>query len=205
LAGPFLLRKVIRTHCTFVNNRMKLRLVHIRAILASVGIGLVALAAQTPALADIPPEPLAKWIDKPVLLGQAEYRFLGRPMYLAQYYAPEDGQQPDFVPSGLELTYLRAFSAGLLAWASMAELRRLEGEPADHTDFEAGLRSCFSDVSEGDRYLALAKSADDLELWLNGKQVCTISGARWSERFLSIWLSENARDPRLARVLKGID
>lgn len=166
---------------------------------ASLLVALIASAVP----ADMPPDPLAERFKSPVIRGQAEFRFLGRPMYQAEFYAAEAGQQQGLAPSALELTYQRAFSEGLLVWASMAELRRLEGERADHAEFESALETCFSDVAEGDRYLALAVSADDLEFWLNREQVCTISGTRWSERFLSIWLSENARDPQLARMLIG--
>lgn len=202
MAGPFLFWAVIRPSGACVSWGMRIRISLPHNPLKAAASLLAALTASA-ALADIPPDPLAERFKTPVLRGQAEFRFLGRPMYQAEFYAPEAGQQQGLAPSALELTYQRAFSEGLLVWASMAELRRLEGERADHADFESALETCFSDVVEGDRYLALAANADDLEFWLNGEQACQISGAGWSDRFLSIWLSENARDPRLARVLMG--
>jgi hypothetical protein len=138
-------------------------------------------------------------------LGQAEYRFWGQPMYEARLLTPGAAELDWTRPLGLELEYARSFDAGVLVWSSLVELRRLEGTRPDHDAFEAALSGCFASVSAGDSYLALATSADDLGFFLNGDEVCAISGDRWAERFLAIWLSEDSRDPASARALLGAD
>lgn len=137
--------------------------------------------------------------------GQADYRFWGQPMYQARLLTPGAEALDWARPLGLELEYARGFDAGVLVWSSMVELRRLEGRRGDHEAFEAALADCFASVSAGDSYLALARSADDLDFYLNGDEVCAISGDRWAERFLAIWLSEDSRDPASARALLGAD
>lgn len=135
--------------------------------------------------------------------GSAEYRFLGQTLYQAALYTPE-GQSLNWdSPAGLALSYQRDFSGRTLMRASMAELRRMEGKADDHAEIEKGLADCFRDVEKGDRYLAVAVSPDDLEFWLNGENTCTLSGQQWAERFMAIWVSDQSRDQRSARLLRN--
>lgn len=137
--------------------------------------------------------------------GQARFDFLDRPFFAATLYTP-DAQPLDWdKPLGLLLEYDRWFAGGLLVYSSMFEMNRIEGAQADHPDIRKQLRTCFKTVRKGDSYLAYAHQPDAIKFWRNGQLTCTLQADRIAERFLSIWLSDMARDPELAMILRGDD
>lgn len=166
-------------------------------------LGLLAATAPFLAMAETAPSEVRRHIDQAALRGMAEFRALGQRLYTAELFTP-NGHALDWSRgAALSLTYSRNFPAGVLVWASMAELDRLEGPQSDHESLRQGLEGCFTTVGKGDRYLALARDADHLEFWLNGVHVCTLTGRRWAERYLSIWLSDQSRAPHLSKALIG--
>lgn len=105
-------------------------------------------------------------------------------------------------PMALELTYQRNFTAADLVTGTEAEMTRIEGRNV--ADTVAALTPCFADVSEGDRFVAVGLSPDRIALWLNGAQRCDVAYPAIRQRFLSIWLSDNARFANLSRKLRGL-
>jgi len=160
---------------------------------------LITLFVQTPPAEARQAAPVAAL---PNLIGDVTVRWLGFPMYRATLYseAARFDWQSRFA---LELTYIRGFDRDTLVWSTIEELKRMEGPRSDHARIEQSLGTCFRDVGNGDRFVAFAESRDRVSLWFNGQRTCTMSHAQISERFLGIWLSDQARLASVSRKLRG--
>ncbi|MEO3416379.1 chalcone isomerase family protein [Roseovarius sp. CAU 1744] len=159
--------------------------------------------AVLPARATEGPALIARMFDTPALRGEATFRWLGVPLYTARFFTP-DGQALSWQkPAALQLIYARDFSRQSLVDATMSELERMEGTRADHAELAQKLVPCFRDVGEGDQFVAIATTTDEVQLYFNGAPTCQLRHAEINARFLGIWLSDNSRAPELSRRLRG--
>ncbi|MBT8153167.1 chalcone isomerase family protein [Epibacterium ulvae] len=136
-------------------------------------------------------------------LGSASFRWLGVTFYDATLYTQQASQFSWQKPMALELRYRKGVSGQKLAGSAAIEIKRLEGTPADYSQFVGKLQRCFRNVEKGDRYVALSSSPNTLQLSLNGRQTCTVNHPNARQRFFGIWLSPNSRMPGLSRRLRG--
>ena len=136
-------------------------------------------------------------------LGSASFRWLGVTFYDATLYTQENRQFSWQNPMALELRYRKGVSGQKLAGSAVIEIRRLEGKPADFSQFMSKLQSCFRDVRKGDRYVAVSPTVNRIQMSLNGKRTCTVDHPDVRQRFLGIWLSPNSRMPSLSQRLSG--
>lgn len=170
-----------------------------RTVTLALGLGAVlALGPMAQASTDI------SGLSNPTRIGEARLSFFGFVIYEGQLFT--EGGRP-FAPGepvALEIRYRRDFSAQQMLQATYDELGRVEGRAPDQRELVSRLASCFRDVTDGDSFLDISRSADQLELKLNGARTCDVRAPRVGERFLSIWLSDNSRFPRLSRRLRGM-
>jgi len=139
----------------------------------------------------------------PVQLGEATIRWLGAPIYDASLYTTGGGAFRWQAPMALQLAYRRGFSGAQLLDATMQEIRRIEGDRADHAKLGRDLEACYRDVGRGDAITAVSKGANDLSLWMNGSRLCALDMPNIQQRFLGIWLSPQSRIARLGLRLRG--
>ena len=136
-------------------------------------------------------------------LSSASVSVLGFSAYDTILYTPS-GQSFDWdAPMALEITYRRAFSADLLIDATRKEIDRIEGGPSDLDQVIGTLTTCMRDVGDNDQFLANAPTPDRIIFTLNGATTCDVTYPELRKRFLSIWLSDDSRFPRLSRQLRG--
>ena len=100
---------------------------------------------------------------------------------------------------GLELSYLRNLSGKDIVESTMRELERTGGG----LPVRAKLDACFTDVSKGDRYLAVTDGPNRVGFWLNGRKACTLSHPQIAPRFMAIFLGDNTRSKSFTRKLRG--
>jgi hypothetical protein len=167
------------------------------------GLSLL-LALPAAAQTQIVPQEVAASVNSAKERGRAQVRWLGLKIYTARLFTT-DGEAFDWTRSfALELTYDRRFSAASLSRASGKELARLEGRQSDHPEILQKLAICYQDVKAGDRFVALGRAKDQVDFLLNGRQTCQLKHDNIRQRLLSIWLSDDARDPDLSRQLRGL-
>ncbi len=160
-------------------------------LLASLGLAAWSIAAEARELRD------------PVAIGSAEVHLFGFKLYDARLMTPGGRSYDPGQPHALELRYARSFDREALLRATRKELRRIQGSRGVDAAMET-LRPCFRDVSSGDRFKATAFAPNSLSFHLNGTQTCVVQGPGLARQFLSIWLSDEARDPGLSRELRGV-
>ena len=175
----------------------------IRRLYAAVlTLCLAAAAAVMPA--DLRASTTIPGMSNPAPVGAASLSFLGFTVYRGRLFTEEGRNFVPGQPVALEIVYNRNFTAGQMLDTTRSELRRVEPDGSGHDQIVARLQECFRDVSQGDSFLAVSPTPDRLRLWLNGSATCDVQGDGIGERFLSIWLSENSRFPRLSRQLRGM-
>ena len=160
------------------------------------------MIAAAPLRASTGPE-VAKAVAGAKPLGAVTFRWLGVTLYEAVLFTPGGKGFSWAQPMALQLRYAREISRENLIKATMTELGRMEGARADHGAIETKLAQCFRDVGKGDRFTAAPKGAGRVDLYFNGSRTCTLNHPNIRERFLSIWLSDQARSTRLSRQLRG--
>ena len=138
-------------------------------------------------------------------VGSVQVRFFGFRLFEAALFT-EDGEAFAWNdPFALRLTYDRGFDRDTLLTASIDEMERLEGPRQDHVEIRAKLEACYRTVRQADSFLAVPESRDTLRFYLNGQRTCRIQHSGIRDRLLGIWLSDNARDARMSRQLRGVN
>ena len=140
----------------------------------------------------------------PVVIGEASLGVIGITAYDARLYTPNGAPFDWASPMALELDYKRGFSAQDLLRGTETEIRRIEGDTNDIPTVISLLSTCFYAVEDGDNYIAVGNSTDQIDLWRNGTQTCTVTYPDIRKRFLSIWLSDDSRFTSLSRKLRGL-
>ena len=142
-------------------------------------------------------------LPNPEVIGEASLGVIGITAYDARLFTSNGVPFDWAVPMALELDYKRGFSADDLLRGTEAEMRRTMGDSADMPTVIALLDDCFLAVENGDSYFAVSLSPDQIDLWRNGTQTCTVNYPDIRKRFLSIWLSDQSRFSTLSRKLRG--
>ena len=130
----------------------------------------------------------AAGVKNPGAISDVPFTWLGLKLYDASLYTPDGAAFSWQKPMAIELTYARKLPRTKLVNATRDELKRLEGNRADHSEIVA----------------AVARTAASVDLFFNGAKTCRLTQASIGKRFLNIWLSENSRSSRASRKLKGL-
>lgn len=137
-------------------------------------------------------------------ISDVPFTWLGLKLYDAALYTPGGAPFSWQSPLAIELTYARKLPRSKLVNATRDELKRLEGNRADHPAIVAELERCLRDVMRGDRFTAVARTSASVDLFFNGTKACRLTQAGIGKRFLKIWLSDNSRSARASRQLRGL-
>ncbi|MEM8571828.1 MAG: chalcone isomerase family protein [Pseudomonadota bacterium] len=165
---------------------------------------IVALVfASGVARADTAPPEVEASLGQPVLQGATDFEFLGFDLFDASLWTDGTGYS-DARPFALSLTYARRFTAEQLTRQTIRELARIEGSNTRSLAALASLEACFADVGRGDRITAVRLSSDGIRFFVNGRVSCDYQDAGFANRFFSIWLGDETRDPRRRDRLLGV-
>lgn len=153
-----------------------------------------------------PPSELARDLEKPVLAGNGQLRWLGFLVYeawlwTAPQFAPERFGAHSFA---LEIRYARAISGSALTETSLKQMQAVEAlPPARLAQWQQALKNAFPDVKPGDRITGVHLPDKGLRLYFNGQLYKAIDDPLLSQSFFAIWLSPATQEPRLRTQLLG--
>jgi hypothetical protein len=140
-------------------------------------------------------------VDDLQLIGEGQMKWLMFDVYHAALY----GAQPEFeaghYPLALALTYQRDISSSDLINVTRDEWRRLDIPKADQ--WIDSLASLWPDIKAGDKLAFRANSKDSGSFYFNDQHIGDIEGENFSECFLAIWLSLDAKVKKLRDQLIG--
>lgn len=143
--------------------------------------------------------PISAALPGAALRGEATFRYLGVALYQARLYTPSGARLNWDSDFAIELTYLRYLRKGDLVDSTLSELDRTG--PA--LPLRVALTRCYRDVHPGDRFTAISDGPDQLGMWLNGNQTCTLTHPDIKARFMGIFLGDDTRSRRFTRQLRG--
>jgi len=180
---------------------------YVFALVMTVCVVLAGSSSATTAQTDSPhlavPAEIASSLRAAAQRGSAKVRWLGIPIYSARLFTANAAPFSWSQPFALELAYDRSFKRDRLVYASGKELERLEGDQADHPDILSKLQDCYRTVSPGDRFVAFGAQKDRVDFLFNGRKTCELRHPDIRKRLLSIWMSDQSRDPKLSSQLRG--
>ena len=161
---------------------------------------VLAMSLVTGMAAAAPPE-MAGRVSSEGPSGCAEYRFLFLRLYRAELWTDAEvlpGQE-----FGLSLTYRRNLDRDELVESSISEMARMSGRPeASFGAARAELEQAMRSVSAGDRYTAWRAGSGEVQFYLNGDLVGTLTHD--ADLFLDIWFGPSSRYPaKRDRLLSG--
>lgn len=151
-----------------------------------------------------PPSEVRSDLRDAGLRGEVQVGWLVWDLYTARLWT-RDGAELDLdQPFALSLTYEIDFTVDELAGASVDEIARITGLPRDaFVGLGDTLRTCFKDVTEGDRITGVSLGPDQAAFYFNGTKTCDVNASLFSERFFGIWLGPKTRDPKAQKRLLG--
>jgi len=151
-----------------------------------------------------PPAEVRAVLPAPAIKGQTTGNLFSVDIFDAQLFTANGAEFSWDRPFALTLEYRYDFSADLLAMASVREIARMEGlRVAALRPLRDQLKTCFRNVTEGERVTGVGRSEDVIEIYVNGTKTCALQQDNLRERFFSIWLGDSTRDPLGAARLKG--
>ena len=165
------------------------------------GLMLLPLAgAGQPAYADRP-----AWLSQsPQLVGEARFRLFIFDIYDVALVSP-DGGYDGTPPYALKLSYLRDVERQAIVESSLDEMRR-QGiiEEAALVKWADWMAKHFPDMQEGDEAIMVALADGGMMLLHNGTELGQSDDPAFTTAFFGIWLSDDALQPTLSRMLRGL-
>jgi hypothetical protein len=194
------------------------RLARVAVTVAIAGIAVMSGAggafAQTSPTRDEAPAVTAVGQEMPAevreslpqgrLIGQGLLTVWGFRIYNARLWAPAGFGPTGYLraPLALELSYLRAFTAGEVAERSIQEIRRSTTvTDAQAARWTADLLRVLPNVQKGDRIVGVHVPGAGASFWLNGKSTGQVQDAEFARLFFGIWLAPNTSEPKLRQAL----
>lgn len=167
----------------------------LRSIVAAMALAFSAGAAEAR-----PPE-VERALSGAQLVGQARYQVVAWTLFDAALWT-EDGAFSWERPFALTLTYRHSFSSDALSDRTIVEMAR---RGAAHAPDRLGalLRTCFPDVSPGDRITGVSTGPDSAIFHHNGRQLCQIEWPGFRRGFFGIWLDASGQGRSFSAQLLG--
>ncbi|MCG7494258.1 hypothetical protein [Thalassobius sp. Cn5-15] len=181
----------------------KPRLTPQRAALFALCLSVTNLFHTAASANDAPPAEVKSALPAAAELGAAKVRWFGLPIYDGRLFTTKAAAFDWQKPFALELTYQRGFSQEQLLTATNKELIRMEGRLPDQSMIVEKLTQCYRTVAKGDRFVAFGARKDRITFLFNGQRSCDLDHPDVRKRVMSIWLSDQSRDPALSRKLRG--
>lgn len=152
---------------------------------------LALAAAPTAALAVSDPlAGLQRW-------GQGEFRRFGLLIYDAALWAADD---PTQWPLALRLTYRRNIGLGVIAEASVREMRALGAPESDLLRWGSWMQGIFPAVQSGDQILGIFRK-EGVRFLFNGREIGVLDEPEFARYFAGIWLDPRTSAPALRAAL----
>lgn len=171
-------------------------------ILSLALVTLLALPAL-PAWAEKGMNVITSAVPQAAPRGEVTMRWYGFRLYDATLFTPSGARFDWDKPVALRLIYARSIPKDAFLTATLAELERIEGPRADHSQIANKLVPCFRDAGSGDHFIAESETPNQVSLWFNGTKTCDLRHSQIRERFLGIWLSDRSRSVKLSKRLRG--
>ena len=131
--------------------------------------------------------------------GSGEFRRFGFLVYEATLWV--GGDDPQWPPLALRLTYRRTISGKSITDASVAEIRNIGvADAARLTQWGEQMSRIFPDVRPGDEILGVHLS-DGARFFHNDRQVGAIDDPAFARAFFAIWLDPRTSAPELRSAL----
>jgi hypothetical protein len=168
----------------------------------------LALAAATPAAADVPPH-VDRALGEARTAGSGRLTWFGLHVYDATLFVPAagfDAQRFADQPFALELTYARQLAGRAIAERSDAEMARLGiGTQAQRASWLQAMSAMFPDVRAGQRLAGINLPGRGTDFYLDGTPLGRIEDLSFGPAFFAIWLDARTSAPDLrTRLLKRI-
>ncbi len=163
---------------------------------------VLAFAVFAPA-AEARPRELDGAMTAAQQVGEARYQFLGLRLFDASLWS-ETGSFSWSNQFALSLDYARPFSANALTAQTISEMsQRGAGDAGSLQPLAAQLRTCFADVSRGDRITGLSSGPNTARFYYNGRVRCEVEWPGFRRAFFGIWLDASAGNRALSEQLRG--
>ena len=133
--------------------------------------------------------------------GDMKWRFWS--LYEANLFT-ETGDLTDEQPMALSLTYKRNIKAETLVKATEKEWLRMGVDHSNMSLWVDRLFKLWPDVEKGDKISAVVDDRGRTTFYFNNESIGVFEDPEFSEVFLAIWLSEDARNQELRRNLLGL-
>jgi hypothetical protein len=154
---------------------------------------LIALSLVMPAHAS----PLADLKQ----VGKTELNWLFWKVYDIRLLSADGQYQPQQYPLAIAIKYARDISSQQLIQTTVDEWSRLSinWKPS----WKTKLAALWPDVTSGDEIILRVNPDLTSHFYFNDQMIGSIEDRQFAPAFLSIWLSENTREPELRNRLTG--
>jgi hypothetical protein len=131
-------------------------------------------------------------------VAESRFSFLSMTLYDARLYTLDGRWRPGQYPLRLDLTYARDISARQLVIATEREWERMGIRT--RSGWLAHLSNIWPSVQRGDRLAYRVDARGTGRFYFNGQPIGRAMDKSFSDAFLAIWLSPDARDQKLRRL-----
>lgn len=136
------------------------------------------------------------------IIGEATLKVAFFNIYDATLLSPSGIYAPGTEPLLLQLTYRRAIDNQTLVDKTVGQLDGKFTE-MELADYKTQLAEIWPSVDKGDQLAFLLLPTGPGEFFFNGEPIGAVGSEAFNRAFISIWLGEDSRYPKLARKLKG--
>lgn len=149
------------------------------------------------------PNSIQNVLQKPVLIGSSELRFLGLKVYDIFLWSEDTTFSYEKI-FAIQIKYNMNFSRDDLAKRSLVEIKRLHKLSAQQESaYPEQLKSIFSSVKKGDEKIAVFTPSKGVSMLYNDKFIGEISDLKLARFFVDIWLDEKGSYPKITKKLLG--
>lgn len=139
------------------------------------------------------------------LLGAGDFRKYGFLVYTARLYTV-GGKMGENTAFALELTYHRSIKRDALVDASIAEIKRIQGNTVSAEQLQQWreqMQQSFIDVDEGSQLTGVFLPGRGAQFYVGEQLKSEIRDMAYAKAFFAIWLDPRSRDPDLRAQLLG--
>ncbi|ART79577.1 chalcone isomerase family protein [Oceanisphaera avium] len=134
-------------------------------------------------------------------VGQGQMKWMLFNLYQAHFYSRNGQYQEGHYPQALILAYQKSISRDALIEATLEEWQRLNIKVSP--SWVTQLTRIWPSVNKGDELAIRVSKSGVSTFYFNQKVLGEIHDPDFGPAFLAIWLSEDSRNPKLTRQLKG--
>lgn len=134
-------------------------------------------------------------------VGRTELNWIFWKVYDIRLLSADGRYQPQQYPLAIAIKYARDISSQQLVESTVEEWSRqsIDWKPI----WQTTLAKLWPDVTEGDEIILRVEPDLRSHFYFNNKMIGRIEDSQFAPAFLSIWLSENTRQPQLRNRLTG--